>query len=242
MSRTNPSASVAAALCASTLIACGPGKIDVNGPPPTSVPIRRLTNAEYTATVADLFPGYTLPELSFVPDAKVLGFLNLSSSQTGSLVRMEQYEAAAFAIAQTVTADPTTLTGCDAAAQGEASCVGPYLADFGKRAYRRPLTGAEQDGLLALLARDEGHASTTRRGSRWWCRRCCCRRSSCSAPEIGDRSQAGRAGRSADVVGDGGAAVVLPDRDRFPTPELAAAADGDKLRRPTSWSSRRGGC
>ena len=69
---------------------------------------------------------------------------------------MEQYEAAAFAIAQKVTADPTTLTGCDAAAQDEASCVGPYLADFGKRAYRRPLTGAEQDGLLALLARDAG--------------------------------------------------------------------------------------
>ena len=57
----------------------------------------------------------------FVPDAKVLGFINLSSSQTGSLVRMEQYETAAFGIAQTVTADPTTLTGCDAAAQDEAT-------------------------------------------------------------------------------------------------------------------------
>jgi hypothetical protein len=117
------------------------------------VPIRRLTNAEYKATVTDLFPGYALPELTFVPDAKVLGFLNLSSSQTGSLVRMEQYEAAAFAIAQTVTADPTTLTGCDAGAQDEATCVAPYLADFGKRAYRRPLTAAEQDGLIGLLAR-----------------------------------------------------------------------------------------
>ena len=107
MSRTRSFGFGAAALCASTLIACGPGKVDTIGPPPTSVPIRRLTNAEYTATVTDLFPGYMLPQLSFVPDAKVLGFLNLSSSQTGSLVRMEQYEAAAFAIAQKVTADPT---------------------------------------------------------------------------------------------------------------------------------------
>jgi len=104
------------------------------------------------ASVTDLFPGYTLPELTFVPDPKVLGFTNLSSSQTGSLVRMEQYETAAFAISQTVAADPTTLTGCDAAAQDEASCVGPYLDDFGKRAYRRPLTPAERVGLLALLA------------------------------------------------------------------------------------------
>ena len=153
------------ALCVVVVVgggACTPEKIDVNGPPPTTVPIRRLTNAEYAATVADLFPGYTLPDIVFVPDPKVLGFVNLSSSQTGSLVRMEQYEAAAFSIAQTVTADPTTLTGCDAAAQSEAACVGPFLADFGKRAYRRPLTAAEQDNLMALLARDESLAYPTR--------------------------------------------------------------------------------
>jgi len=149
--------SVAATLCALGTIglaACGPEKVDSNGPAPTPVPIRRLTNAEYTATVTDLFPGYTMPEMHFVPDAKVLGFLNLSSSQTGSLVRMEQYESTAQAIGQTVAADPTTLTGCDAAALDEASCAGPYIADLGKRAYRRPLTETEQANLMTLLARD----------------------------------------------------------------------------------------
>ena len=168
MKKATTRRSVAATMCALCVAvvvgggACAPEKIDVNGPPPTTVPIRRLTNAEYAATVADLFPGYTLPDIVFVPDPKVLGFVNLSSSQTGSLVRMEQYEAAAFSIAQTVTADPTTLTGCDAAAQSEAACVGPFLADFGKRAYRRPLTAAEQDNLMALLARDESLAYPTR--------------------------------------------------------------------------------
>ena len=114
----------AATMCALFVVTGGIGagcnqeKVDTNGPPPTAVPIRRLTNAEYTATVADLFPGYTLPSLVFVPDPKVLGFVNLSSSQTGSLVRMEQYEAAAFSISQVVTADPTTLTGCDAEQRG----------------------------------------------------------------------------------------------------------------------------
>ena len=170
MKKVTARRSVAATMCALCVVtgvgivggACTPETIDVNGPPPTTVPIRRLTNAEYVATVADLFPGYTLPDIVFVPDPKVLGFVNLSSSQTGSLVRMEQYEAAAFSIAQTVTADPTTLTGCDAAAQSEAACVGPFLADFGKRAYRRPLTAAEQDNLLALLARDESLAYPTR--------------------------------------------------------------------------------
>ena len=142
--------------------ACTPTKIDEDGPAPTAVPIRRLTNAEYTATVTDLFPGYTLPAMTFVPDPKVLGFVNLSSSQTGSLARMEQYEAAAFSISQTVTADPTTLTGCDADAQGETACVGPFLTDFGKRAYRRPLTAAEQENLMALLSRDAALAYPTR--------------------------------------------------------------------------------
>jgi hypothetical protein len=168
MKKATTRRSVAATMCALCVVvavgggACTPEKMDVNGPPPTTVPIRRLTNAEYAATVADLFPGYTLPDIVFVPDPKVLGFVNLSSSQTGSLVRMEQYEAAAFSIAQTVTADPTTLTGCDAAAQSEAACVGPFLADFGKRAYRRPLTAAEQDNLMGLLARDESLAYPTR--------------------------------------------------------------------------------
>jgi hypothetical protein len=168
MKKATTRRSVAATMCALCVVvavgggACTPEKMDVNGPPPTTVPIRRLTNAEYAATVADLFPGYTLPDIVFVPDPKVLGFVNLSSSQTGSLVRMEQYEAAAFSIAQTVTADPTTLTGCDAAAQSEAACVGPFLADFGKRAYRRPLTAAEQDNLMGLLSRDESLAYPTR--------------------------------------------------------------------------------
>src|SRR6476469_6575228 len=148
MKKASARRSVAATLCALSVVGsgafagvgCTPAKPDVEGPPPTPVPIRRLTNAEYAATVSDLFPGYPMPEMQFVPDPKVLGFVNLSSSQTGSLVRMEQYESAALAISQTVTADPTALTGCDADAQGEAACAGPFLADLGKRAYRRPLT------------------------------------------------------------------------------------------------------
>ena len=137
--------------------ACGDNApVETAQPPPAKVPLRRLTNAEYAAAVADLFPGYTLPEMVFVPDAKVLGFLNISSSQTGSLVRMEQYEMTALAIAEVVTADATALTGCDVTAQGqgEATCARPYVADLGKRAYRRPLTVAELDGLMALLARN----------------------------------------------------------------------------------------
>ena len=119
-----PRRSVAATLCAlgaTSLLACAQEKVDANGPPPTPIPIRRLTNAEYMATVADLFPGYELPEMHFVPDAKVLGFIGLASSQTGSQLPREQYETNAFPIAQKFTAERTTRNGCYADAQHEAS-------------------------------------------------------------------------------------------------------------------------
>jgi hypothetical protein len=148
---------VGAVFIGSGLAACGggndggPGPNSGGGPPPEPVPIRRLTNAEYLASAADLFPGFPLPELSFVPDTRVLGFLNVSSSQTGSLVRMEQYEAAALKIAAAVTSDPSALTGCDAASAGEAGCTQPYLYDLAKRAYRRPLIDEEKDALWSLF-------------------------------------------------------------------------------------------
>jgi hypothetical protein len=214
--------------CVLAGIGCRPDTVDKNGPPPTAVPIRRLTNAEYVASVADLFPGYTMPQINFVPDPKVLGFTNLSSSQTGSLVRMEQYESAALAISQLVAADPTTLTGCDAGAQGdEAACVGPYLADFGKRAYRRPLTETEQQGLLALLARDsESFDYPTRLAMvveamllspKFLFR-----------PEIGDVARAAEPGvplTSWEVA----ARLSFFLTGSIPDPELAAAAEADAL-------------
>jgi hypothetical protein len=215
------------ALSALGLIACGQEKIDPNGPPPTPIPIRRLTNAEYMATVSDLFPGYQLPEMHFVPDAKVLGFINLSSSQTGSLVRMEQYETTALGIAQTVTADPTTLTGCDAAAVDEATCVGPWLADFGKRAYRRPLTAAETDSLMALLARDADTISyPTRLGM--VVQAMLLSPKFLFRPEVGDRSQQVAQGIPL-TSWEMATRLSYFLTGTLPDPELAAAADAGAL-------------
>jgi hypothetical protein len=223
--------SVAATLCALCtfgLVACAPEQPDLAGPPPTPVPIRRLTNAEYAASVADLFPGYTIPELNFVPDPKVLGFINLSSSQTGSLVRMEQYEAAAFAIAQTVTADPTTLTGCDAAAQGEEACVAPYLADFGKRAYRRPLTEAEQQSLLGLLAPRDGSTADYPTRLAMVVQAVLLSPKFLFRPEIGDRARAVAQGAPL-TPWEMASRLSFFLTGSIPDAELAAAADSGRL-------------
>ncbi len=121
------------------------------GPEPSSVLIRRLTNKEYEATVADLFPGLALPEFSFTADPIVSGLQNLSSEQNSNVARIEQYESTAEAVAAVATADPDTLTGCNSAAMGEAECGLPYLHDLARRAYRRPLEAAEQDAISNLF-------------------------------------------------------------------------------------------
>jgi Protein of unknown function (DUF1592)/Protein of unknown function (DUF1588)/Protein of unknown function (DUF1595)/Protein of unknown function (DUF1587)/Protein of unknown function (DUF1585) len=147
------------------------------GPAPTAVPIRRLTNDEYTQSVMDLFSrqvqadgtvyaGFTVPAPAFILDTRVFGFVNLSSSQTASQVRMEQYEGAAQMIAlgdgltpqvwTGVAANPTTLTGCDAAVKSELLCAQPYLYNLAKRAYRRALSATEKTALWALFLNPAG--------------------------------------------------------------------------------------
>jgi hypothetical protein len=143
-------------LLGAVLAACSNASPPPVGPSPQPVPIRRLTNDEYIASVNDLFPGYDIPTPSFVTDTNVLGFKNLSSSQTSSLVRTEQYQAAAEATATLVVADPTTLTGCDVAAASEEACAKPYVLDLAKRAYRRPLTEAERQSLWGLFTANQG--------------------------------------------------------------------------------------
>src|SRR5262249_31381172 len=104
------------------------------------------------------FPGYTLPAMPFVPDTNVVGFLNLSSSQTSSLVRTEQYQAAAEAVARFVAADPTALTGCDVSVADETTCAQPYLYDLARRAYRHPLNEPEKQSLWGLFTAASGTA------------------------------------------------------------------------------------
>ncbi len=212
--------------------ACGdnvtlPGPV---GPGPEPVPIRRLTNNEYLASVAALFPGRTLPDLSFVPDGKIVGFTNFSSGQTSSLVRTEQYVAAAEAIAGALTADPTALLGCDASKQGERACAEPYLYDLGKRAYRRPLTATEKQALYVLFSnRQDTVPYPTRLGlaiqgvlmsPKFLFR-----------PELGDRANA-RDGRMPLTPHEVATRLAFLIVGSIPDSELTAAADAGKLGRP----------
>ena len=233
---------LSAVLAALHVSACGGGGgspasfSNEAGPTPEPVPIRRLTNPEYASSVADLFPTFQLPELSFVPDVRVLGFLNVSSSQTGNLVRMEQYETAALKVGQLVTADPTALTGCDAASAGEMACAQPYLYDLARRAYRRPLTSAEKDALWALFSLpDNGDY-----GSRLSMAIAAVLLSPkfLFRPELGDPRQSVRTNILALTPWEMATRLSYFLTGSLPDGELAAAADGDHLRSPTELATQ----
>jgi hypothetical protein len=112
---------------------------------PGASPIRRLTRFEYTNTVRDLLGVTDSPSQAFAPDAHTLGFDDIASAQTVSQLQVEQYEDAAARLANQAVQNLPTLLKCDPMAMGEDTCARKFIADFGRRAFRRPLAQAELD-------------------------------------------------------------------------------------------------
>src|SRR5689334_2460939 len=59
---------------------------------PGPAPIRRLTRAEYDATVAELANDTTAPAQDFPPEARALGFNNIADGQTVTTLLAEAYK------------------------------------------------------------------------------------------------------------------------------------------------------
>jgi len=108
----------------------------------------RLTEAQYRASIADIFGADIRVAGRFEPDLRVDGLLAVGGS-TISVTRggFEQYEAIARTIADQVT-DPAhrgTLVGCGPSAvdpDGRA-CAKTFFERVGLRLYRRPLGPSE---------------------------------------------------------------------------------------------------
>jgi hypothetical protein len=128
----------------------GPGN-DPNAVGPR--PLQRLTRREYNNTVRDLLGDVTQPATDF-PEDRDRAFLfrraGLVATQDADLLR-----TAAEALAATAMKTPSTVLPCDAAS-GEEACATKFITDFGKRAYRRPLSEVERTRLMDLYknARD----------------------------------------------------------------------------------------
>jgi hypothetical protein len=115
-------------------------------------PLRRLSRAEYDATVRDLLGDVSRPARTFPPDEESQGFDNYALTQSVSPLLAERYLSAAESLA--AAADLTIISPCDplAASASEEVCVQRFLAGFGRRAFRRPLTAAETGRLAAIFS------------------------------------------------------------------------------------------
>lgn len=128
----------------------GPGS-DPNAVGPR--PLTRLSRREYNNTVRDLLGDATRPADAFPEDhdrAFLFRRAGLVATQDADLL-----SSAAQALAATAIETPSKLLPCDPAA-GEQACADQFIARFGMRAYRRPLSSAETMRLSALYQNARG--------------------------------------------------------------------------------------
>lgn len=110
-------------------------------------PLYRLTRREYNNTVRDLLGDSTRPADEF-PEDRDRAFLfrraGAVATQDADLLR-----STAEALAATAMKTPSSVLPCEASS-GEDACAAKFITDFGKRAYRRPLSTDETMRLSAL--------------------------------------------------------------------------------------------
>jgi len=110
--------------------------------------IRRLTNAEYAASVRALL-GVELPaDVSLPPDARQSGFTR-NVAQRVDPVLAKQLDAIAELVANAARPNFPTLAPCGTPAGSEA-CATSFIDAFSPKAYRRPVTAEETSSLLEL--------------------------------------------------------------------------------------------
>ncbi|HJL32738.1 MAG TPA: DUF1592 domain-containing protein, partial [Polyangiaceae bacterium LLY-WYZ-15_(1-7)] len=116
--------------------------------PPTV--IRRLTRDQYDLTVRDLLGDATGPARAFPADDDAEGF---QVGGIASALLVEQVAATAEVLAERAAMDLDALLPCSPTAAG---CADAFIDDFGRRAYRRPLTDDEHARLRTVF--DVGEA------------------------------------------------------------------------------------
>lgn len=112
---------------------------------------RRLTHEEFDNTIADLLGIEGAHSAGLAADVAVQGFTNNVTGQNVTPTLAEQYITIIEGLSRQATANLNGRLGCDAAALGEEACVEQFIGNFGKKAWRRPLTTEEQTRGLELF-------------------------------------------------------------------------------------------
>ena len=146
----------------------GIGGAGVKPTDPGRVTMHRLNLAEYDNTMRDLLGTTTHPsvDFNFPPDDRGEDFDNTADVLTVSPLHLTCYNAAATALvsaAMTSPAQRSLLVTCDLAAGG-ATCARTALEAFVPRAWRRQVTSAEIDHLMALVTSATSQGDTAELG------------------------------------------------------------------------------
>jgi len=136
----------------------GPASDDV-GPPPDVSPdpprLRRLTRVQYKNALVDLFGDDLVLPVSLEPDVREEGLQSVGAGSTSISPRgVEQYEDAAFDVAEQVVAWPDRVADwmdCDLEVEVSQTCAEQLATTLGRRAWRRPLEAEEVAALSGLI-------------------------------------------------------------------------------------------
>ncbi|MEO0599818.1 MAG: DUF1592 domain-containing protein [Myxococcota bacterium] len=109
-------------------------------------PLRRLTQAEYRSSVADVL-GVDASGLNLPADDVVGAFVANVRSPVSPLAA-EQYAAAAEVLGAWVEREAADLVDCELT---DDACVDGFIDDFGRRVWRHPLSPDDRAALRALF-------------------------------------------------------------------------------------------
>lgn len=126
-----------------------------DGPSPLPRRLRPLTRREYVATVRDLLDLETTAPLNDFPvELRIEGYDNMPAAAEMTSRHVDAHLLEAESLANRAVAERRVeLVSCDPTS-GVDACARAFLAEFGVRAWRRPLTSEEIDSLAALWDSD----------------------------------------------------------------------------------------
>jgi hypothetical protein len=119
-----------------------------------ATPMRRLSRTEYEASVRALFPGIDVGLVEVARDPIDDGFENRADLLNPQPALIEQYSDVAAEVAARVIRSPSLILPCSEADIGAQACAGQFIAVFGERVFRRPLTADESSTYEAFFAKE----------------------------------------------------------------------------------------
>lgn len=136
---------------------------DSKAPKPGPSILRRLTKTEYRNTILHLLGQDTNVADAFPGDD--VNFGTFTSGSRFSLTLADAAMRAAETLTKDVASKMTLWSGTNDCTQATDDCARKFVAAFGSRAWRRPLTDGEVEGLMALYS--QGKATSFATGLQW---------------------------------------------------------------------------